>query len=111
MPTHLYDAGPNGLWVFVLCTVVLGGATAYVTGRAVAETWRPVLHVLVYCLLIAAAVRFLQFALFQAELTSWTSYLIDAAILIAAASAGYSLTRARIMASQYAWTRGDKGPT
>jgi hypothetical protein len=100
-----YDAGANGLWVFVLCTVVLGGATAFVTGKAIAETWRPVPQLVVYAALIACATRFLQFSLFEARLTSLPSYLVDVLILLALAAIGYALTRRRVMATQYGWPR------
>ena len=105
MTTAFYDAGPNGFWVFLLCTIIMGGATAFVTGRSIAETWRPFWQVYLYALLIAAAVRFLQFALFEAKLLSPASYLIDVAILLAAAALGYVLTRRRIMAVQYGWPK------
>ena len=100
-----YDAGPNGVWVFLLVTVVLGGMTAFVTGKSIAETWRPVWQVLLYAFLIAFAARFLQFALFEAKLLSAISTLADAAVLLAFASAGYALTRRRMMATQYGWPR------
>jgi Zn-dependent protease with chaperone function len=39
----LYPGGPHGLWVFLLNTIVLGGAAAWTTGRAIAKAWqRPV---------------------------------------------------------------------
>ena len=41
MPDWLYDAGPNGDWVFLLVTVIMGGMAAYATGGAIASTWRP----------------------------------------------------------------------
>ncbi len=100
-----YDAGPNGLWVFLLCTIILGGATAFVTGKSIAETWRPYWQVYLYALLIAGAARFLQFSLFEAALVSLPSYLIDAAILLGLATAGYLLTRRRLMALQYGWPK------
>ena len=96
-----YDAGPNGLWIFLLVTVIMGGSTAYVSGKAIAETWRPAWHGLVYALIVGLAVRFIHFALFQEVLVSGRNYLVDCAILIAAALAGYQITRRRQMAQQY----------
>lgn len=101
----LYDAGPSGLWVFLLCTVILGGGTAFVTGKAIAETWRPVWQLALYAGLLALATRFLQFSLFEARLTSLPSYLADALLLLAIAGLGYALTRRRGMATQYGWPR------
>ena len=62
MPSWLYDTG-NG-WVFLLVTVVLGGAAAFMSGRAVAQTWRPYWHIPLYMVPIAATVRFFHYALF-----------------------------------------------
>jgi hypothetical protein len=42
MPVWLYEAGPQGLWIFLLATVALGGLAALATGRALAQTWRPI---------------------------------------------------------------------
>ncbi len=97
----LYDAGPKGHWVFLLVTLIMGGSTAYVAGKAIAETWRPLWHALGYALLIGLAVRFIHFALFEEVLLSLRNYIVDCAILVAAAVAGYLLTRRRQMVSQY----------
>jgi hypothetical protein len=99
----LYDAGPNGHWVFLLCTIILGGGAAYVTGRAIAETWRPFWQVIGYALALALFVRFMHFALFEERLVSLRNYVIDAAILIALAVAGYLVARRRQIATQYKW--------
>ena len=99
----LYDAGPNGHWVFLLVTLIMGGTTAYVTGKAVAETWRPFWQVLFYAALIGLAVRFIHFALFEERLVSVQNYMIDVACLLAAAVVGYLLARRRQMATQYGW--------
>ena len=94
MPSDLYAGGENGLWVFILVTVLMGGLAAYASGKAIAQTWRPFWHVPLYMLAIAAAVRFFHFALFEEPLLSLTSYVVDFAIAFVAASLGYRL-RAR----------------
>jgi hypothetical protein len=96
-----YDAGPKGHWIFLLVTVILGGATAYVTGKSIAETWRPMWQVVFYALITALAVRFIHFALFEEVLLSLRNYVVDCAVLAAASIAGYLITRRRQMASQY----------
>jgi hypothetical protein len=101
MPAWLYDTG-NG-WVFVLVTVIIGGAASFMTGRAIAQTWRPYWHVPLYMLAIAAAVRFFHYALFGEPFVSLKNYAIDFAVVLAAASLGYRLFRAHQMARQYAW--------
>ena len=45
---------------FVLVTVLLAGAAAFMTGRAVASTWSSNRTLLFYILLLAAATRFIQ---------------------------------------------------
>ena len=41
-----YDTGDNGLWIFLLVTVLIGGSAARATGAAIASTWRPPWQVL-----------------------------------------------------------------
>ena len=96
-----YDAGPNGIWIFLLVTVIMGGSTAYVSGKAIAETWRPIWHAVGYALVIGLAVRFIHFALFQEVLVSGRNYAIDCALLILAAVVGYLRTRHRQVEQQY----------
>jgi len=67
---QLYEGGDNALWIFLLLTVIIGGAAAYASGKAIAQTWRPYRQVPFYCLLLAAGVRFCHFALFEEPLLS-----------------------------------------
>jgi hypothetical protein len=101
MPSWLYDTG-NG-WVFLLVTVLMGGAAAFMSGRAVAQTWRPYWQIPLYTLPIAATIRFFHYALFGEELLSLKNYLVDLAVVLAAASLGFRLLRAHQMAQQYHW--------
>ncbi len=93
--------GPIG--IFILLTVILGGGAAFLTGRAVAGTWRPWWQVAAYMLVLGAAVRFFHMALFAGELLSLPLYLGDAAICLLFGFWGYRATRARQMAQQYGW--------
>ncbi len=88
---------------FILVTVLMGGAAAYATGKAIAQTWRPYWHVPVYMLGMAAVTRFCHFALFEERLLDIPGYLIEFAVLLIASAAGYRLMRAHQMASQYGW--------
>lgn len=97
----LYISGPNGFWVFLLVTVIMGASTAFISGKAIAETWRPFWHAIFYSLLIGLAVRFIHFALFEELLLSVRNYAIDCAILFAATTVGYNITRSRQMRQQY----------
>lgn len=101
MPEWLYDAGPNGDWVFLLVTVLMGGLTAYATGSAIASTWRPPWQIVVYGLLTAAAVRFIHFALFAEPFVAPRSYVVDLIVLIVASWIGFRITRRRQMHEQY----------
>jgi uncharacterized membrane protein len=100
----------SGLSTFILVTVLMGGLAAYASGKAIAETWRPFWQVPLYMLVIAGAVRFCHFALFEATLISAPSYVVDFLIAVAAASLGYRLVRARQMAVQYGWLFRRAGP-
>ncbi len=101
MPDWLYETG-NG-WVFLLVTVVLGGSAAFMSGRAVAQTWRPYWHIPLYMVPIAATVRFFHYALFGEPLVSLQNYLVDYGVALITASLGFRLLRARQMAQQYHW--------
>lgn len=101
MPDWLYDTGNS--WVFLLVTVIIGGAASFMTGRAVAQTWRPYWHIPLYMLPIAGTVRFFHYALFGEPFISLKSYLVDFAVVLAAALLGHRLYRAHQMAQQYGW--------
>jgi hypothetical protein len=101
--------GEDAFGIFFV-TGILGGLAAWATGRAIAETWRPYHQLVVYMLLLGAAVRFAHFALFEAELLSLPSYLADMLYLLAIGSVAYRLTRARRMVSQYRWLYERAGP-
>ena len=112
MPDWLYDGGPNGDWVFLLVTVVMGGMAAYATGSAIASTWRPRWQLVAYGFLIAGAVRFIHYALFDEPFIAPRSYVVDLAVLIAAAALGFRATRSRQMREQYDWLEpGTAEPT
>jgi uncharacterized membrane protein len=103
MAVDFYAGGEHGLFTFVLLTLLMGGLAAYASGKAIAQTWRPFRQVPLYMLIVAVAVRFCHFALFDEELISLPSYIIDFVVTFAAASLGYRLVRARQMTGQYGW--------
>ena len=90
---------------FILVTVVLGGGAAWLTGRAIAHTWRPWWMVVLATLVLGLGIRFIHFALFQAHFASLQYYLVDTIIALVFALAGYRLTRTRQMARQYGFLR------
>ena len=93
----------DSLGVFILLSLILGGGAAYLSGRAIAGTWRPLWQVSVYMLVLGAAVRFMHFALFEGTLLSPHYYLVDTAICLVFGWLGYRATRAGQMATQYGW--------
>ena len=96
--------------VFIGVTFVLSGFAAYMTGQALAATWRPVRQVFLYGLLLGLADRFLTWALFQGELLLLTGYLIDTAVIIGIALLAYRMTLAHRMTAQYPWIYERAGP-
>jgi hypothetical protein len=100
----------QGIVDFVLVTCFLGGGAAYLTGRAVALTWRPIGYLLLYLFLLACAVRFIHYALFEGTLLSLHYFLVDAVVLLALGGFGFRATRARQMVGQYSWIYERSGP-
>ena len=104
----LYEEGSFG--VFLLVTIVLGGGGAWLTGCAIAGTWRPAWQVAAYMLVLAAVVRFFHMALFDGTLLSPHYYLVDGLVCLALGFAGFRFTRAAQMARQYGWLNIAAGP-
>ena len=105
----------NMLWEvsladFILVTVVLAGGASWLTGRAVAITWRPIRTMIIYLVLLTAAARFIHYALFEGTLTSLHYFVVDLIILLILGYSGFRTTRARQMAGQYSWLFRRTGP-
>lgn len=103
MPAWLYQADANAGAAFAIVTLLLGGCAAFASGRAIAETWRPAWQVPLYMTLLGLAVRFVQYAVFGSVLVSLRNYLVDLAVLLVFATAGYVVTRRGQLARQYPW--------
>lgn len=108
LPELLYEEGSFG--VFLLVTVALGGGAAWLTGRAVAQTWRPLWQAVLYALILGAAVRFIHFSLFGGTLLSLHYYLVDGAVLVGLGLLGFRSARVAQMVSQYRWINEPNGP-
>jgi hypothetical protein len=93
----------DSLNVFILVSLIMGGGAAYLSGRAIAGTWRPLWHVAMYMLVLGGAVRFMHFALFEGTLLSLHYYLVDTAICLGFGWLGFRATRAGQMSTQYSW--------
>lgn len=107
IPEFLYEEGSFG--VFVLVSIVLGGGAAWLSGRAIASTWRAWWHVAVYMLVLSVAVRFFHFALFGGTFLSLHYYLIDSAVCLTLGFLGYRSTRTAQMVTQYRWINARSG--
>jgi len=84
-------------------TLVIGGGAAILTGQAIAGTWRPVWAMVLACLGLGLADRFLVFALFQGPLFLVSGYLFDTAVLMAIGLAAWRLFLVANMVRQYPW--------
>jgi uncharacterized membrane protein SirB2 len=96
---------------FVLVTLIIGGGTAWMTGRACAITWRPVPVLVFYTLILAAGVRFVHFSIFGGSLLTLQYYVVDAIILLGISLLAYKVTRAGQMVRQYYWLYDRAGLT
>jgi branched-chain amino acid transport system ATP-binding protein len=101
--TALFELLGSTPGVFLGITLIFMGGCAFMTGQALAATWRPAWQALPYGLLLGCGDRFLVFALFQGRLTSLPGYMVDALLLVGIALTAYRLTRARQMVTQYPW--------
>lgn len=88
---------------FILFTCVFVGWLAYMMGNALATTWRMMVQVVPYTLLLGAADRFFVYALFKGELLSLTGYIIDTAVLMVIALLSYRMTLTTKLVLQYPW--------
>lgn len=95
---------------FLLVTIVLAGGAAYMAGRAVAMTWRPIWQLGLYMLILSLFVRFIHFALFHGTLLSFHYWLVDLVWLLAVGLVGYRIKRTQQMTTQYRWLYEKTGP-
>lgn len=93
----------SSLAVFLGLTVILVGAAAWLTGRAIALQWRPARQVLWACLGLALASRFLTFALFDGELLSIGGLVAAYLVLVAIGLVAFRVTYVARMVCQYPW--------
>ena len=102
----LWADEPYGLFTFVLITLVLGGLGAWATGRAMAQTWRPLAMLAPYMVFLTAGVRFLHYALYGEPLLSPTFFIIAYIWTMAVGALGY-----RCDARDARWRRNIPGLT
>ena len=100
----------DNLWIFVIMTVILGGGAAFMAGRGMAMKWRPVWMPLLAMVPLTLGLRFLHFALFQAQLTSLHYLITDGIVLVIFCLLGYRSTLASKMVAQYPWLYEKSSP-
>lgn len=88
---------------FLVVSLILGGSAAWMSGRAIAMTWRPYWHVVLYMVFFAVVVRWVHWALFGGTLFSLHFYLVDLVVVLSLATLGYRALRTHQMTTQYRW--------
>ena len=89
--------------VFIGLTMIITGAAAIMTGRALADGWKPPAQVVFACFGLALANRFLVYALFGGQLLSLSGFVIDFVVITALALLAHRITAVRKMVMQYPW--------
>ena len=100
----------NMLGIFLLLTFVVFGWAAFATGNGIASRWQSPVWVAVYCTLLAAAERFVDYALAGGDMLSPGGFFASALILVAIGLVAWRLTQARMMIRQYPWLYEPAGP-
>lgn len=91
------------VWQFLFITVIMGGWTAWRTGKSVAEGWQYFKTLVVYILLLGVGIRFIHHALFNGTMLTAQYYIVDTVVLLLFATAGYRYYRTRQMTNNYYW--------
>lgn len=99
----------DSLLIFLLFTGGIMGGAAWLTGRALGSSWKPVWLLGVYCLLLVLADRFLVFALFSGELLALKGIVLDGLLIFAIGFVSFRAARIHRMARQYPWLYQRKG--
>jgi uncharacterized membrane protein SirB2 len=98
-------------WAFVMISVLIGGWTAWRTGKSVADGWGEIVpHLVIYILLLGIGIRFVHHALFNGTMFSLQYYVVDTVILLVIAVLGFRHTRAKQMSEKYYWLYDKVGP-
>ena len=106
----LYSDAPGALAAFVFFTIILGTLGGIATGRAFAGTWRSVTVMPLALIVMAAAVRFLHYALAGEDLTSLQYFVVSLVFVTAGGAYGFRARRAEQMTRQYPWIFAKSGP-
>ncbi|HTO31674.1 MAG TPA: hypothetical protein VL202_10930 [Pararhizobium sp.] len=91
------------IWQFMLVTVIMGGWTAWRTGKSCADNWSSYATLVAYTLLLGVAIRFIHHALFEGSMLTGRYYVVDTVILLLFATGGYRFYRTKQMTEKYYW--------
>lgn len=91
------------IWQFLLISVIIGGWTAWRTGKSVAEGWQEMGTVVLYIALLGLGIRFIHHALFHGTMFSLQYYIVDTIVLLLFATAGFRFYRTKQMTNNYYW--------
>jgi branched-chain amino acid transport system ATP-binding protein len=89
--------------VFLGLTLVIFGGASWLSGAAIATTWRSCWQVVGYGLLLALFDRFLNWALFGGDLFSPSGLARDYAVILAVGCLSWRLRYVGRMVNQYPW--------
>jgi hypothetical protein len=103
LETFMFDWFGDTLFNVLLFNIVLFGPGALAAGRAVAVSWRPWWHIVVYTAFLAAALRFFDYALGGGDFLVPGGFLLSWIVLLGFALFAYRLTRVHQMVRQYPW--------
>ncbi len=96
--------------VFLGLTVCIFGGAAWLTGAALAATWRPHWQVVAYGLLLALFDRFLRWGRFGGPLMSLADLLRDFAVIALIGLLAWRIGQVQRMVGQYPWLYEKAGP-
>jgi hypothetical protein len=101
----------EGIWPFILVSLLIGGWTAWMAGKGVAESWGKLFpQVSAYTLLLGLGVRFLHHALYGGTMFSLHYYLVDTIVVGIFMVIGFRMMRTTQMTTKYYWLYEKAGP-
>ncbi|NYZ11706.1 hypothetical protein HL658_04025 [Azospirillum sp. RWY-5-1] len=100
----------SSIAAFIVLTVIVFGACAFLTGQTLAEGWKPESTLYGYIVLLGLGDRFLVYGLFGGPLLSLHGFVVHTAFIAVIAVVTFRMARARRMVSQYPWLYERSGP-
>lgn len=89
--------------VFLILTVIMCGGAAMRTGQELARSWKPAWQVVAAAAGLAAADRFLVFALFNGSLLNPLYYLVAFAVIALIGVVAWKMAQVASFVRQYPW--------